>query len=107
MTPEEARHLLRQYRDGIVDENAALSALTAPAVSDLGFAQVDLARGARTGFGEVIFGAGKTPEQVAAVRAAGCTLGQGYHFSRAVPDYLAAMLLAQERHGGELLRATG
>lgn len=67
MTPEEARHLLRQYRDGMVDENAALSALTAPAVSDLGFAQVDLARGARTGFGEVIFGAGKTPEQVAAI----------------------------------------
>lgn len=51
----------------MVDEEAALSALTAPAVSDLGFAQVDLARGARTGFGEVIFGAGKTPEQVAAI----------------------------------------
>lgn len=39
----------------------------------------------------------ETIEQVAAVRNAGCTLGQGYHFSRAVPDYLAAMLLAQER----------
>ncbi len=39
----------------------------------------------------------ETVEQVTAVRAAGCTLGQGYYFSRAVPDYLAAMLLAQER----------
>ncbi|MDE2437716.1 MAG: EAL domain-containing protein, partial [Sphingomonadales bacterium] len=39
----------------------------------------------------------ETIEQVKAVRAAGCTLGQGYYFSRAVPDYLAAMLLAQER----------
>ncbi|MEP0391356.1 MAG: EAL domain-containing protein [Erythrobacter sp.] len=39
----------------------------------------------------------ETPEQVKAVRKAGCNLGQGYHFSRAVPDYLAAMLLAQER----------
>ncbi len=39
----------------------------------------------------------ETIEQVAAVRAAGCTLGQGYYFSRAVPDYLAGMLLAQER----------
>ncbi|MDJ0978054.1 MAG: EAL domain-containing protein [Erythrobacter sp.] len=39
----------------------------------------------------------ETLEQVQAVRAAGCTLGQGYYFSRAVPDYLAAMLLAQER----------
>ncbi len=39
----------------------------------------------------------ETIEQVNAVRAAGCTLGQGYYFSRAVPDYLATMLLAKER----------
>lgn len=39
----------------------------------------------------------ETADQVSAVRAAGCNLGQGYHFSRAVPDYLAAMLLSQER----------
>jgi len=39
----------------------------------------------------------ETIEQVQAVRTAGCTLGQGYYFSRAVPDYLAAMLLSQER----------
>ncbi len=38
----------------------------------------------------------ETIEQVNSVRAAGCTLGQGYYFSRAVPDYLAGMLLAQE-----------
>jgi EAL domain-containing protein (putative c-di-GMP-specific phosphodiesterase class I) len=45
----------------------------------------------------------ETIEQVEAVRAAGCTLGQGYYFSRAVPDYLAAMLLSQERDAGERL----
>ncbi len=39
----------------------------------------------------------ETIEQVQAVRDAGCTLGQGYYFSRAVPDYLAAMLLTKER----------
>ncbi len=39
----------------------------------------------------------ETIDQVTAVRQAGCTLGQGYYFSRAVPDYVAAMLLAQER----------
>ena len=38
----------------------------------------------------------ETVDQVRAVRAAGCTLGQGYYFSRAVPDYLAALLLSQE-----------
>lgn len=42
----------------------------------------------------------ETIEQVQAVREAGCTLGQGYYFSRAVPDYQAAMLLAKEA-GGE------
>jgi diguanylate cyclase (GGDEF)-like protein len=41
----------------------------------------------------------ETIEQVETVRNAGCTLGQGYYFSRAVPDFLAAMLLAQEREG--------
>ena len=39
----------------------------------------------------------ETIEQVRAVSEAGCTLGQGYYFSRPVPDYLAAMLLAKER----------
>ena len=39
----------------------------------------------------------ETIEQVDAVRAAGCTLGQGYYFSRPVPDYLAAVLLDKER----------
>ena len=48
----------------------------------------------------------ETIDQVRSVRASGCTLGQGYHFSRAVPDYLAAMLLAQERDDGRL-RAAG
>ena len=42
----------------------------------------------------------ETIEQVKSVRKAGCTLGPGYYFSRAVPDYLAAMLLAQERSEG-------
>ena len=49
----------------------------------------------------------ETIEQVEAVRAAGCTLGQGYYFSRAVPDYLAAMLLAQERENDVSKRAVG
>jgi len=39
--------------------------------------------------------------QVEAAREAGCNLGQGFYFSRAVPDYLAAMLLAQGRGEAE------
>ncbi|HSG34455.1 MAG TPA: EAL domain-containing protein [Sphingomonadaceae bacterium] len=49
----------------------------------------------------------ETIEQVHAVRDAGCTLGQGYYFSRAVPDYLAATLLAQERDKDSPVRKAG
>jgi diguanylate cyclase (GGDEF)-like protein len=47
----------------------------------------------------------ETIEQVRAVSEAGCTLGQGYYFSRPVPDYLAGMLLAKEREKIEVSRA--
>ncbi len=46
----------------------------------------------------------ETIEQVNAVRLAGCTMGQGYYFSRAVPDYQAAMLLAKEQDVAEPMR---
>jgi pyridinium-3,5-biscarboxylic acid mononucleotide synthase len=38
-----------------------------PRSEDLGFARVDLDRAARTGDAEVVYGAGKTPEQVVAI----------------------------------------
>ncbi|MXO71435.1 putative bifunctional diguanylate cyclase/phosphodiesterase [Alteraurantiacibacter buctensis] len=44
----------------------------------------------------------ETAEQVETVRRAGCTLGQGYHFSRAVPAHLALRLLQDEREGANL-----
>jgi diguanylate cyclase (GGDEF)-like protein len=66
------------------------------AVAEMG-AQLDM---------EIVAEGLETVDQVRAVRASGCTLGQGYYFSRAVPDYLAAMLLAQERAPGAM-RAAG
>jgi predicted signal transduction protein with EAL and GGDEF domain len=62
--------------------------------------------GAQLGM-EIVAEGLETLEQVRAVRASGCSLGQGYYFSRAVPDYLAAMLLAQEREPGPQHRALG
>ncbi|MFF4297734.1 nickel pincer cofactor biosynthesis protein LarB [Streptomyces vinaceus] len=50
---------------------AALSALTANAlrggVHDLGFARLDTDRAVRTGDAEVVYGAGKTPDQLVAI----------------------------------------
>jgi NCAIR mutase (PurE)-related protein len=45
----------------------ARARLAGYATEDLGFATIDHAREARTGWPEVVFGAGKTPEQVAAI----------------------------------------
>src|SRR5208337_2096601 len=44
-------------------------AFQAAPVADLGFAQVDTHRALRKGFPEVVFGAGKTPEQVVKIAA--------------------------------------
>ena len=38
-----------------------------PPVRDIGFAKLDFARRSRTGFGETVFGPGKTPEQMVGI----------------------------------------
>ena len=47
--------------------NELARALQVPPVTDLGFATVDNQRGARTGTSEIIYGAGKTKEQIAGI----------------------------------------
>ena len=56
--------MLEKFRDGSVSRDKVLRAFQAAPVADLGFAQVDTHRGLRRGFPEVIFGSGKTPDQV-------------------------------------------
>lgn len=70
MTITEAIKLLEKFRAGGVSRDKVLQAFQAPPVADLGFAQVDTHRALRRGFPEVIFGAGKTPEQVVKIAAA-------------------------------------
>ena len=64
MTIVEATRLLEKFRAGKAGRDEVLRAFQAAPVADLGFAQVDMHRALRKGFPEVIFGAGKTPEQV-------------------------------------------
>lgn len=47
-----------------------------PKVADIGYAQLDLSRGARCGAGEVVYGEGKTAEQVAGIADALIAAGQ-------------------------------
>jgi NCAIR mutase (PurE)-related protein len=64
------RNLLRRYRDGKASEKQALEALKDLPFEDLGHTRVDHHRKIRCGLAEVIFGAGKTPEQVVEITAA-------------------------------------
>lgn len=67
MTPAEAAALLDRFQQGALDRDTVLRAFQAAPVEDLGFASVDTHRALRKGFPEVIFGAGKTPDQVVAI----------------------------------------
>lgn len=59
--------LLRQVKTGELDERAALAQLERLPTEDLGFARLDHHRALRCGFPEVVYGAGKTPDQLAAI----------------------------------------
>jgi NCAIR mutase (PurE)-related protein len=59
--------LLSEVRDGKLDVNSALDQLKDFTSKDLGYATIDNHRELRTGYPEVIFGQGKTPDQVAGI----------------------------------------
>jgi NCAIR mutase (PurE)-related protein len=64
VTTTEAVKLLEKFRAGGVGRDEVLHAFQAAPIVDLGFAKIDTHRALRKGFPEVVFGAGKTPEQV-------------------------------------------
>src|SRR5580693_8677908 len=61
------RALLEQVRAGAVEVDSALDRLRHMPFEDLGFAKVDHHRALRHGMPEVVFGTGKTPDQIAAI----------------------------------------
>lgn len=63
----EIRHILENVRDGCTSVDDALLKLKTAPFADIGFAKVDLHRKIRQGVAEVIYGAGKTPEQIAGI----------------------------------------
>jgi hypothetical protein len=64
VTITEAIKILEKFRAGRASGESVLRAFQAAPVANLGFAQVDMHRALRKGFPEVVFGAGKSPEQV-------------------------------------------
>ena len=63
----ELRDLLEAVKDGSLTIDDAILKIKRQPFEDIGFAKVDLHRKVRQGAAEVIYGAGKTAEQIAAI----------------------------------------
>ena len=68
--------LLNQVAEGSTTPDDALSHMQVESVSNIGFAQVDNTRGLRQGVSEVIYGSGKTSDQIEAICTAMAANGQ-------------------------------
>ncbi|GBU27350.1 1-(5-phosphoribosyl)-5-amino-4-imidazole-carboxylate carboxylase [Treponema sp. R8-4-B8] len=64
MNKQETLHLLKNIQEGAITPEEALSRLCTEPFEDLGYAKLDHHRELRKGAGEVIYGEGKTPEQI-------------------------------------------
>ena len=64
MTEDQIRKILEEHKAGGISAEDALHRLRSLPFEDLGFANIDHHRSLRQGFPEVIFGSGKTVEQV-------------------------------------------
>jgi hypothetical protein len=91
VTTTEAIRLLEKFRAGGVNREKVLRAFQAAPVADLGFAQVDTHRALRRGFPEVIFGAGKTPDQVVKIAAKLYAHGQRILVTRITEQHARAL----------------
>jgi NCAIR mutase (PurE)-related protein len=67
MLPEEIRRILREYKEGGIDEKEIEAYLVDLPYENLDFAKVDHHRTLRHGFPEVIFGQNKTTEQIVTI----------------------------------------
>ncbi|RPJ82086.1 MAG: nickel pincer cofactor biosynthesis protein LarB [Acidobacteria bacterium] len=70
MMPDHLKKALREFKEGRIGEEQILDLLRDLPYENLDFAKVDHHRTLRHGFPEVIFGKGKTPEQIEAIAAA-------------------------------------
>ncbi|MDL2259176.1 nickel pincer cofactor biosynthesis protein LarB [Eubacteriales bacterium OttesenSCG-928-K08] len=70
LSQNRARELLEHVKDGKISVDDALLHMKRAPFEDLGFAKLDHHRALRQGIAEVIYGAGKTPEQIIKIASA-------------------------------------
>ncbi len=64
---KDTKKILEEYKAGSISEDEVLLYLKRAPFVDMGFAKLDTHRGLRQGANEVIYGAGKTAEQIAGI----------------------------------------
>lgn len=64
MNKDDLKNILEQVSSGELSPDDALLKINTEPYKDLGFAKIDTQRGVRKGTAEVIYGAGKTKEQI-------------------------------------------
>ena len=97
MEREQVKKLLRLVRSGRLGIDQALDRLRLAPLEELGFATLDLHRAIRRGFPEVIYGPGKTPEQIVEIVTRLCDAGQTTLVTRVDPDVYEAIRQAAPR----------
>jgi pyridinium-3,5-biscarboxylic acid mononucleotide synthase len=91
MMRDHARDLLEQVASGKLAPEKALEALSFQPAESLSFATIDHHRSLRQGFPEVIFGEGKTDDQVVAIAERIVEHGDGMLATRVAPSAAAAL----------------
>jgi NCAIR mutase (PurE)-related protein len=86
MRRERVRELLTHVAEGSTPVDRAIEALSAEPLESLGFATIDHHRALRQGFPEVVYGAGKTVEQVVAIARRIAEHGDGVLVTRVAPE---------------------
>jgi len=76
MEQKDVRAMLEQVAAGTLDIETAVLRLKEAPFEDLGFAKLDHHRALRQGVAEVVYGAGKTPQQITEIAAALLARGQ-------------------------------
>ena len=88
----DTKKILEQLRDGRLTVEQALLQLKIAPFEDLGYAKVDHHRSLRQGAAEVIYGEGKTPDQIAGILTAMRANGDGtVLITRLDPDKAEAL----------------
>jgi pyridinium-3,5-biscarboxylic acid mononucleotide synthase len=92
VTPEDAARILERFRLGEIEADVVLHAFQAAPVVDFDFVKVDTHRALRKGFPEVIFGSGKTPEQVVQIASVILRQDSRVLITRITADHAASLV---------------